>query len=131
MDQLEKKWLDLKMFGWTTEGGERPIDQSFLEKGGWGHVPYKAVIWIIIMHSETCYNSTEDRILSKTIFLGWNSQHFSHFSQPFQTDIFKLLNNIKQRWYITWNIYKYEECEPFLSTFIYFVKRNGINFPVF
>jgi hypothetical protein len=37
-------WLDLKMVCWTTEGGKRPIGQSFLENGCWGNAPPKIIL---------------------------------------------------------------------------------------
>ena len=40
------------MFYWTSEGREYPLDQSFLDKGCWRHVPLKILIWIKILHSK-------------------------------------------------------------------------------
>jgi hypothetical protein len=58
----------------------------------------------------------------------------TRFRQPFQMNIFKLLKNIQQWWYITWNIYQIQTSWNYKMyaqpTFIYVVKRNRTNFLV-
>jgi hypothetical protein len=47
------------MFCWTIEGGNLPIEESFLENGVGRHSCYKIIISIKVLYSEKYYNSTE------------------------------------------------------------------------